>query len=252
MNAILLCCDNNYLGHAAALLGSLDRQKISPEAQRVLIVDHSVSPNNIDFLRRKNIEVVQTHSGEHGYHLKYQLFDPQFAKYDKILYLDIDMSIVRSDIDVFANFNGQLEVDYEPFTLLETLISAAPELNDEQRQLIEQSVSHSRMAWNSGGMLYRGHLLSPELSQYIQDIRRKYRSVNYHVRGVQDGSDQPILNIALDHLKPARSSLFAYWKNVTDDTVFAHCCADPNDRPWKNPLFVKNYILGLEHFHEPR
>lgn len=247
-NAIVLCSDSNYLLHASALFGSLSRQEISNNADLILISDSSLSEDKLQVYCKRGIKVVLVNNSDHGYYLKYNIFNKDFSVYDNILYLDIDMAIVRDGVDVFSDFKDDIEVDFEPFSLHQTMISAAPKLTDDQIRLL--STIPDRKAWNSGGILFKGKILDDSLANRMYDARNRYKEINYHVRGVMDGGDQPIFNIVLDRYEPKQSSLFSYWKRRNESTVFAHCCADTKDRPWNNPEFIDNYRMGLNFFEK--
>lgn len=245
-NAIILCSDSNYFLHVAALFGSLLRQGISKNADMILIADSNISQDKIQILHNKGIKVVSVTNKNHGYHLKYNIYNRDFSVYNKILYLDVDMTILRNDVDVFSDFDDNVGVDFEPFSLHQTMVTSAPEMSIEQLQILASIPD--KQAWNSGGIIYRGKILEDDLIEKMYDAKNKYMEVNYHTRAVKDGGDQPIFNIVLDKYNPVQSSLFSYWKNITKETVFAHCCANEKDRPWNNPEFLNNYKMGLEYF----
>lgn len=249
MDAIVACSDGNYMTHAKSLFGqckSVGRWT----GDFVLITSNSCirSKTHADFVNF-GAKVVIKPKPSHSYFYKEYIFDSEFHKYRRVLYLDLDIVVQKAINLSWADDKNCIYADKEPFLIEKTMLNKAPKkLSPDQLVLIDAlkiEYDLAKFSYNSGAMVICNGLLNSESKHKFQRVRKQIKLVNYHCRGVQDGGDQPIFNLAFYDSIRWHRGLSSCWPGKDKGTIFAHCI---KYKPWDTSALKSAYKFGLNIF----
>lgn len=230
-NGVILVTDKNYINHTQSLVHAV--RKYGKIKDISIITNYDNSQNDFP-----NEDVINFQYSEGNYNLKYKILDDTITdRYDKILYLDADVVILDDLNPLFNEYNTPLSAVLEPFTVKETMISLAPiAVQNRFEKEHGTEIVVNRKSFNSGIMLIETSYL---YNNQLKEIRNEYRQFNYHVRGIEDGGDQPIFNLFFNNEWRFSPLLHAaFWKDYKENKHrLLHFCHW--DAPWYNNTFNK-------------
>jgi lipopolysaccharide biosynthesis glycosyltransferase len=239
-NLIILGTDLNYIKHIKYNIGNI-RDKHGDTDICILFnqSEHEQIEKELrDFtVILKPVKALINKHFKRVYNLKYHIFDTYFKNWENILYLDCD-TMVYANLDSLFNLLSPeypLYVDYEDYKVIEAFSKWCPE-NSENAPIyheLKKEINAENTCFNAGIILYHSSIIAEESLEKLYQLDKKYESINKHV---EDGSDQPIINLLVNHLaRQVPANYFSFWRNFNENSLISHFCRW--EAPWQNNSF---------------
>ena len=234
---LVIVSDMNYIQHAKYLFSSA--KNVGKWNGDMCLVCNGVDDKTKREFMNKGIHILDLPKDINPFFAKLYLFDTYFKRWDKMCYFDVDF-VFTGDINGIVS-EGEFLVDVEPFNVHQYFDKDAnPKLFNE----LKSEIDVDSFGFNSGCMVYDTEIITDTSVSELLAYMEKYKEINHHT-GLDEGTDQPILNIMF-HRQLKQINGVAFHLKRKQDTVAMHTCRW--HAPWKDQRYIQQYNHYLSMF----
>jgi len=257
---VVLVSDKNYKEHAKSLFVNI---KLNGNWDGEYCLITNMEKDDYKEFEDKGIYIKKIET-LNPYYVKFSVFDTFFKKWDKIMYLDCDISINSSLSHITNLENVDMYCDGEKITIRDMFtmwydgglaekingIHFNSNMNQESLNDLDSNFDVQNYCFNSAFMYFNSSLITDTTVNELENLRERFKKINFHV-GMSEGTDQPILNLFfLKKWTQIPNKYVSFVGDQDSNTIITHYCRW--SAPWRNQDYRirESYANNLNKFEK--